>query len=426
MQTNVIDLLLVMLLGFLGSFGHCAGMCGPLTVAFALSHSPALPPPAVSEQPPSASPIVDWKQQLQFHLLLNLGRLVSYGLLGAAIGALGSVLVAGGQFAGIDSWLRQGMSWFTGILLIGFGISQVSPSDFPRIPLLHPLVSGKLHEWLSQRMVQLSLRSHRWTPALLGICWGLIPCGFLYAAQIKAAETGDLRWGAATMLAFGLGTLPVMAGVGVSAAFMSTDRRSQLFRAGGWVTIAIGALVLLRTSEMVDVTGYAALICLVLALLARPLSQFWAIPLRYRRMLGVAAFLLALAHTAHTLDHSLAWDLRGIGFMLPTHRLSLVAGFGSLLLLTPSALTSHDRWVQRLGSGWRKIHLLSVPALIGVGWHIVLIDSHFWGGLTWGWRNHLHTGLLGLLIGFVLLLRSRQFWQFLSLEKWYVPPIQPK
>jgi hypothetical protein len=336
------------------------------------------------------------------------------------------VLIAGGQFAGIDSGLRQSISLLTGILLMWFGVVQVTPSKLYRFPLLHPLLQGKLHQHFSRIMVQLSLQSRWWTPALLGIFWGLIPCGFLYAAQIKAAETGNLWLGAATMLAFGLGTLPVMTGVGISATLLSADRRSQLFRAGGWVTISIGGLILFRTSEMVDFTGYASLGCLVFALLARPLSRFWQAPLHYRRVLGVAAFLLALAHTAHTLDHTLDWNLRGILFMVPTHQIGMMAGFLALLLLTPAALTSHDRWVQWLGSGWRTLHLLSVPALGFVGLHIILIDSYFWGGLNWDWQSHLHTGLLGLFIGIVLLLRSRRFWYLLSLEKFYAPPIQPK
>ncbi|WP_425469055.1 sulfite exporter TauE/SafE family protein, partial [Pediococcus acidilactici] len=88
-----------MALGFLGSFGHCVSMCGPLTVAFSLSNRQSTP---------------NWQQQLFFHGLLNLGRVVSYALVGAGIGALGSVLIASGQMAGIGSGLRQCLTIFTG------------------------------------------------------------------------------------------------------------------------------------------------------------------------------------------------------------------------------------------------------------------------------------------------------------------------
>jgi uncharacterized protein len=406
----VLDLLLIIALGFLGSFGHCASMCGPLTVAFSLSqHSSST-----------------WQKNFAFQLLLNLGRLVSYGLLGAAIGGLGSILVAGGQFAGIDSSFRQVISLITGVLLIWFGLAQVRPDFLPRLPLLHPLLQGSLHRSLNTVMVQISQRSHWWTPALLGMIWGLVPCGFLYAAQIKAAETGNFWQGGATMLAFGLGTLPVMLGVGMFTTWLSADRRSQLFRAAGWVTIAIGVLTLFRTGEMVDLTGYIALICLILALVARPLSRIWAFPLHYRRVLGVGAFIFSLAHTAHTLEHTLNWNLAAISFLIPTHQFSILAGFLALLLMTPAALTSHDRLVKQLGATWRRIHLLSVPALILGAIHAILIGSRYLGGLTWSWQNQLQAGLLGIVVLGVLLIRSRSFWSLLSIERFYASPHQPK
>jgi len=408
----MLDWFLIMTLGFLGSFGHCVGMCGPLTVAFSLSHQQKTP---------------KWQQQLYFHTLLNLGRIVSYALVGAGIGALGSVLLASGQMAGIGSDLRRWMAIFTGILLIWFGLRQIKPDFLPRLPVLHPLTQGSWHNRLSAGMMKLSLQSRWWTPASLGLIWGLIPCGFLYAAQIKAAETGNLWSGAATMLAFGLGTLPTMLGVGVSTSLVSAEKRSQLFRLGGWITLTIGVLTLLRTGDaMVDYTGHAALICLMLALIARPISRFWSSPLRYRRALGVGAFVLALAHTAHMIEHTLNWNFNALDFMLPVHQLSIGVGVLALVLMTPAALTSFDRIQSYLGKRWRQIHLLSIPAVILSVIHTVLIGSHYLGGLDWNWSNKLWTLLLGFVMLLVLLVRSRSFWSILSLEKFYVPPTQSR
>ncbi|HLO83511.1 MAG TPA: sulfite exporter TauE/SafE family protein, partial [Nostocaceae cyanobacterium] len=299
------DLLSIIILGFLGSFGHCFGMCGPLTVAFSLSH-----PQTKTQQ------VTSTRQQVKFHLLLNLGRMLSYALVGAGIGALGSVLVEGGQLAGVGSDLRRTLAIITGLMLIWFGLGQIKPGLLPNIPLLHPLLQGNLHQRLSTGMLKLSLYSQWWTPALLGMTWGLMPCGFLYAAQLKAAETANLWQGAATMLAFGLGTLPTMLGVGVSTSSLSKDRRSQLYRLGGWVTLIIGIITLLRTGDtMADYTGHAALICLILSLIARPISKLWAAPLRYRRALGVGAFVLSIAHTIHMLEHSLNWNFAAFWFL---------------------------------------------------------------------------------------------------------------
>ncbi|MBE9048365.1 sulfite exporter TauE/SafE family protein [Pleurocapsales cyanobacterium LEGE 10410] len=418
----MLDLLLIIALGFLGSFGHCLGMCGPITIALALSQhdNNSNKINQRSEQAPSLYGGVI-SDQLQFHFLLNTGRIVSYTLVGAILGGLGSIVVASGQLAGIGSSLRQFMAIFTGILLVWFGLRQINPNWLPRLPFLHP-VQGKIHQRLNSGMNQLSSQQQWWTPALLGGVWGLIPCGFLYTAQLKAVETGSLLAGAVTMFGFGLGTVPMMLGVGVSASKVSADRRSQLFRLGGWVTLAIGILTLVRTDAMVDYTGHGALLLLMLALAARPVSRFWSAPLQYRRIIGVGAFVLALAHTAHMLDHSLNWNYQAIAFMLPQHRLGIVGGIISLLLMLPAAITSSDRLQKSLGKRWRKIHLLTVPALILAVAHTVLLGSHYLGDLQLSFESKLRVAVVVVLCISVLLGRSPLFWTVLGRRENYVRP----
>ncbi len=398
-------------LGFLGSFGHCVGMCGPLTAAFSLS----------AQRSPDTNPS-RW-QQLRFQLLLNVGRILSYALVGAGIGAIGSVLLASGQMAGIGSGLRRSMALMTGGLLIWFGLRQINPQLLPMLPFLNPMAQAKLHDRLNRAMLNLSFHQHWWTPALLGMVWGLIPCGFLYAAQIKAAETGNLWIGSATMLAFGVGTLPTMLGVGISTAWVSRDRRSQLFRLGGWITLLIGILTLLRTGDtMVDFTGHAALLCLMLALVARPISGLWSAPLRYRRAIGMGAFVLAVAHTVHMIEHSWGWQWQAVRFMLPRHQWAIAIGAVALLLMLPLTLTSFNQAQVWLGRWWRLLHLLSIPALVLVAGHAVLIGSHYLGRLQSTGVNRTFTGLLIAVVLGVLLVRSRWVWSCLKLEKYYVPP----
>ncbi len=387
-------------------------MCGPITAAFSLSQQTDLSSKGRS---------------LTFHLLLNLGRLASYALVGLAIGALGSALIAGGQMAGVGSGFRRGMALLTGGLLVWYGLSQVSPNLLPRLPFLHPLLQGKLHERLSSIMVKLSLRDRWFTPLLLGAIWGLIPCGFLYTAQIKAAGTGNLWAGGLTMLTFGLGTLPTMMFVGVSTSWMSHDRRSQFFRMGGWITLVIGILTLLRSNDtMVDYTGHAALICLMLALIARPISRLWAAPLRYRRALGVGAFVLSIAHVAHMVEHSWGWRLDKIAFMLPQYQWGICAGMIALFLMLPLAFTSFDRAQKFLGSHWRSLHLLSIPAFILCVIHTIIIGSHYLGALQLSQWNRGATMGLGAIALCTLLIRSRWIWRFLGLEDWYLKPNVPQ
>lgn len=390
----MLDLFLIIALGFLGSFGHCMGMCGPVTVAFSLSHSSTKSKHRLG--------------MFRFHLLLNIGRVISYGLVGGILGGLGSIFIASGQLIGIGSSLRQGMAILTGLLLIWFGLAQIKPDWLPRVPFLHPL-TGALHNRLNSGMMSLSLQKSWWTPPLLGGIWGFIPCGFLYAAQLKAIETGSFLLGAITMLCFGLGTIPMMLGIGISTSKLSTDKRSQLFKVGGWVTLAIGFLTLLRTDAMIDYTGHSALLFLIIALVARPLSSFWSTPLRFRRLFGVGAFILALTHTTHMLEHSLNWNFDSITFMLIQHRWGIIMGFIAILLLTPAAATSFDSLQQALGNRWRQIHLLTVPAFILAIFHTILLGSHYLGALELTGNHYLRVVLILLLSIIVLVVRSRWF-----------------
>ena len=395
-KSTMLDLVLILAVGFFGSFGHCVGMCGPLTAAFSLSQNQNTPQKV--------------RSLLLFHILLNAGRLISYALVGAGIGAIGSVILASGQLAGSGSALRQTIAITTGVLLIWFGIIQINPKFLPPIPLIHPLTQGNLHQRLSKAMIQLSMGSKWWTQAILGFVWGLMPCGFLYAAQIKAAETGNIWQGAATMAAFGLGTLPTMLGVGISTSLVSKDRRSQLFRLAGWVTITVGVLTLLRAmgeEMMVYFTGHGALLCLMLALASRPISRLWAQPLKYRRALGLGAFILAIAHVTNTMQHNYGWNLSSILFLLPNHQIAIGMGLVAFLLLVPAAFTSRDKIQKSLGKYWRQIHLLSIPALLLAVIHAVLIGTHYLGGIGETWINQFLVVILGLMTLGVLILR----WQ---------------
>ncbi len=403
------ELLLVAGLGFLGSFGHCMGMCGPIAVAASLSVSAAEAEggPDSDSTPPLSSPAVPFWKTLRFHGLLNLGRLLSYTLVGAGIGALGSVLVAGGQMAGIGSGLRQGIAIAMGGLLIWLGVVQLNPS-LPRLPSLNPMRRVGLHERLTNLMQWLVQHASAATPVLVGSVWGLVPCGFLYTAQIKAAETANPWSGALVMAAFGLGTLPSMVGVGALSDRFSGDggARSQLFRLGGWLTILIGILTLMRAGgEHIDYAGHGALLCLVAALAARPLARWWNAPLRYRRLLGVGGFVLSVVHMLQMVVHSWQWNLDAIAFMLPQHQLGVALGTASLALLTPLALTSFD-WAQAaMGRWWRRLHLLSVPAFLLAALHTVLIGSHYLGRMQISWVNITLLAVLGASAVAILALR---------------------
>jgi len=396
---------LMLSLGFLGSFGHCLGMCSPLSTALLLSDR-------TRSSSPSQFSILN--SQFISVALLNLGRLLSYILVGMAIGGVGSLVMAGGQWAGMGSGLRQGLAIFAGGLLIWSGLKTVMPdrlskrTDLPESPVgSHPGVSARGHSWIGGMMGKLATAS----PFVLGLLWGLMPCGFLYVAQIKAAESSSPGAGASVMLAFGLGTMPMMLGVGTLALRWSQERRSQLFRLAGWVTITIGLLTVFRSSEMVDLTGHGAIILLMLALVARPMAvRFPAYCmglLTYRRAIGVGSFVCAVAHTAHMLVHTYNWNIGAIAFLPVSQRWGLIAGLGALICLGFPAMTSFDAAVKWLGPHWRRLHLLSVPGLALAVGHTVIVGSHYLGNLELTAQHWTHT--IGLISSVIFVMAVRIF-----------------
>jgi sulfite exporter TauE/SafE len=359
---------------------------------------------------------------LWFHLMLNLGRLLSYAVVGAFLGWVGGMVVWSGQLAGVGSTLRRAIALITGFLLIWFGVRQTWPTLLPRMPL-SILTQTRLHQVIEHVMKCVGSSTHLLKAMALGMVWGLMPCGFLFAAQLKAFGESDPLSSALIMFSFGLGTLPSMVGVGVTSAFLSHDHRSQLFRAGGVVAIAIGVLTVVRTGDlMVDYAAYGGLMCLMLALVARPISHVWPALLKYRRALGVGGFVLSVAHVIHRIEHTWGWQLDAVMFMPRDHQQGMAIGVMSLLLLVPLALTSFDGAQRYLGSRWRKLHLLSIPALVLATGHAIMVGSNFLGSFQLTWLNYALTGVLLFLVISIFLVRSPGFWSLLSIQTLYVLP----
>ena len=134
-------------------------------------------------------------------------------------------------------------------------------------------------------------------------------------------------------------------------------------------------------------TGRTALLFLVGSLAVTPVGAIlgWAALRRFRRPLGLYAFLYALLHflTFVGLDYGFDWAL--IQGALFQNRYALV-GLAAFLLLAPLAITSTNGWVRRLGGRrWRRLHqLVYVAALLAVLHYVWLVKADVRVPLAYG------------------------------------------
>ena len=209
--------------GLLGT-GHCIGMCGGLVSALSLSE---------------AGRQGGWF----FHLLYNLGRISTYTFIGAVVGWLGSALAYTDRFKMVTRSLLIGSDVF--VILVGLGTAglfawlNVSKLDFP----------GPMK---AMTVAVVGLR--RLPPAIsalpLGLLFGFIPCGYLYAVAITAAQSASVATGALMLFAFGLGTAPALLLFGGAAHWLSGRARTWMLRIAGLVVAGMGVINLIKHMRM--------------------------------------------------------------------------------------------------------------------------------------------------------------------------------
>lgn len=214
----------VLVASLMGSF-HCAGMCGAFVAVAAADLGP---------RPDGARPPARWALMGAY----NAGRLVSYVLLGAVMGAAGGAADLGGKLAG----LQETAAVLAGSAMVVFGSVGLARAAGVR-------VGAGARAGGRGVLATLAARGHRaafsWPPLeralAIGLLTTLLPCGWLYAFAITAAGTGDAAWGAATMAVFWVGTLPVMAALGAGAVRLAGPLKRHAPVAAGVLLVAGGA-----------------------------------------------------------------------------------------------------------------------------------------------------------------------------------------
>ncbi|MEA2019191.1 MAG: sulfite exporter TauE/SafE family protein [Campylobacterota bacterium] len=185
---ETVDIISIITIAFLGSFGHCIGMCGGIVIAYS-----------------STKVQQSWgkTQQSIAHLMYSFGRITTYAVLGAIFGAIGGVATFSNTANGI-LWLVAGFAMLlTGLSLLG---------KIKFLTLIEHSFSKSI--WYQTNFKALLHSQTFFSFFLLGMLNGLLPCGFVYFFAITAASTASPIYGALVMVIFGLSTIPALFSLG--------------------------------------------------------------------------------------------------------------------------------------------------------------------------------------------------------------------
>ncbi len=234
----------IFVIGLLGGV-HCVGMCGGIVSAFSIATPGRRPfPVAVTAAPadPPAGPATFLAAAADSGtrvLAFNAGRIGSYAIAGAVAGLLGSVPAL------INVAIVQTAAyWLANAMLVALGLTLMNA--------WHGLARVEQAGQLVWRRVQPAIRrllpvQHAWQALALGGLWGWVPCGMVYSVLMTALLTGSAAQGALVMLAFGLGTLPLLFSIGIAGTSMQSFlQRPRVRVAAGALVLAFGVLGLVR------------------------------------------------------------------------------------------------------------------------------------------------------------------------------------
>lgn len=192
----------------LGSSLHCLGMCGPLVMAV---------------------PFPRDKQNFLSKLVYFIGKAFAYGFLGALIGFFGIKAIWGE--------IQQYLSIISGVLIILMAL----------FPFIIPKNSKYPFQKIFQKTFQQIKNQPKWWHFLqLGMLNGFLPCGMVYMALTVAFASGSSFNGFLAMLAFGIGTTPILWAVTLVRDKITASLRQKLKPITLVIAFLIGGLLILR------------------------------------------------------------------------------------------------------------------------------------------------------------------------------------
>ena len=216
---------LIFIIGLMTSV-HCIGMCGGINLTV------------------STASILNYGEKdgrfrrIKPALLYNTGRVVSYTAVGAAAGALGSVLSISGNIQGIIVGVAGVLMLFMGVNMLGI---------FPWVSKILP----RLPKGLSSRIIN---SGNGRGPFIVGLLNGFMPCGPLQSVQIYALGTGSAVAGAFSMFLFSIGTVPLMLGFGSIASVLPKKFHGKILKISALLVLLLGGGMIARGLSLNGVT----------------------------------------------------------------------------------------------------------------------------------------------------------------------------
>lgn len=241
---------MLFLTGLLTSI-HCAAMCGGICLSQSL--------PGKGR----------WAA-----VLYNAGRVLSYTLIGGVLGLIGSVL--GGKGMTVSPFLQAGVKLIAGFWMLVAGVNLLG-----LIPALRKI-----------RLRRSGLSFSKNMPFVIGLLNGFMPCGPLQAMQLAALGSASFLWGALSMLAFSLGTVPLMLALGTATALFG-KRFTRGANVAGAVLIAVfGISMLTQGAVLTGMISTIQLWAFLLALAALGIISMLPVKKPIRLSLGMLALVL--------------------------------------------------------------------------------------------------------------------------------------
>jgi len=205
---------LVFIIGLVASVSSCIAVTGGLLVAVAAKYT-------------EASAGLTSGQRMRPHIYFNAGRILSYTLLGGAIGALGSALTFSPEINGVLTLVASAV-----MILLGLQMLKLLPSLTRFLPTMPKSFGHFIHD--------LAERDANGGAFALGAATFFLPCGFTQALQLYVLAKGSFATGALTMLAFSLGTLPALLSLSAMSSFASGSFQQHFLKFAGAAVIVLG------------------------------------------------------------------------------------------------------------------------------------------------------------------------------------------